>query len=55
MGNGDFALARSTITLKGQTTLPGFEPLPQSPVGSGFHGCRTDPDSGARTTGKLNA
>lgn len=48
-------MATSAITLKGQTTLPGFEPLPRSPVVGGFHGCRTDPDSGARTTGKLNA
>lgn len=45
----------SAITLKGQTTLPGFEPLPRSPVSGGFHGRRTDPDSGTWTTGKLNA
>lgn len=48
-------MATSAIPLKGQTPLPGFEPLPRSPVGGGFHGCQTDPDSGARTPGKLNA
>ena len=46
-------MTTSAITPKGHTTLPGFEPLPRSPVVGGFYGRRTDVDSGARTTGKL--